>query len=222
MISCLIFTKDNANAVINLINLVFSYVDEVVVICSDWGCKREIKYACPNATVHYMPPEGYVEAYYKAGIDSCRGEWIFMLDDDEIPSKKLLRWITPPKHNHNGYLIPRVEANGNVTYIYRLFHKDFIHVTGLIHRGIVSLRKPDTLLPTYSIIHTSKYSAEKSKRYAKIEAKQYPDIIADAARKHKYVQYVYFFASILPRVIFAPNKKDTLIYCWHLFKELII
>ena len=48
MISCLIFTKDNAEAVIKLCKLVDKYVDEIVVICSDCGCKRTIKYACHN------------------------------------------------------------------------------------------------------------------------------------------------------------------------------
>jgi hypothetical protein len=227
MISCLIFTKDNADAVIHLYNLVSPYVDEVIVICSDMDCKRKIRdkfdndTQCQNARVYYRVPKGYVEAYYEEGIALCTKDWIFMLDDDEIPSGKLLRWIASPKHNHKGYLIPRIEVNGNITYIYRLFHADFIRITGTIHRGIIPLRKPDSLLLTYCITHTSKYSAEKSTRFAKIEAEQYPEIIKLSAENCKALKLFYFFVSSIHRVMTAPNKKDTLIYCWHLFKELI-
>ncbi len=221
MISCLIFTKDNADAVTKQIKLVSQYVDEVVVICSDWECKRKIKYACPFAIVHYMPPEGYVEAYYRGGIDSCRGDWIFMLDDDEWPDFMFLYHLRDIKDTPACYEVNRHEPNGGISKVIRLFHKDSVIITGLIHRGIVPLRKPDTLLPTYSITHTSEYSAEKSKRYAKIEAKQYPDIIKSSAENCKALRLFYFFVSSIHRVMTAPNKKDTLVYCYHLLRELI-
>jgi hypothetical protein len=221
MISCLIFTKDNADAVTKQIKLVSQYVDEVVVICSDWECKRKIKYTCPFAIIHYLPPEGYVEAYYRGGIDSCRGEWILMLDDDEIPSIGLLKRLFLCKFSDpKAYLIKRVEKNGDICYLPRFFHKDAVRVTGIIHRGLLPT-KTEMTIPDCYITHTSKYTAEKSKRYAKIEAKQYPDIIKLSAENCKALRLFYFFVSSIHRVLTAPNKKDTLIYCWHVFKELV-
>lgn len=222
MISCLIFTKDNANAVINLINLVFSYVDEVVVICSDWGCKREIKYACPNATVHYMPPEGYGEAYYKYGIRVCQHNWILMLDDDEIPNNTLLKTLKNIGGTEACYYINRIEPNLKKFPVLRFFHRDAVNVTGLIHRGI----EPKEGYPVYYldecnyILHKSTQSKSKCKQYAKIEASQYPQIIGHAAKHNKHLRYLYFFLSSIPRIVFAPNKKDTLIYCYYVWKEL--
>jgi hypothetical protein len=231
MISCLIFTKDNADAVTKQIKLVSQYVDEVVVICSDWECKRKIKYACPFAIIHYMPPVGYVEAYYRAGIDSCRYNWIFMLDDDEIPSDNLLRAFTHFREIENlpfetnlpphVYSIKRIEKNGSTCYVPRFFHKNAVFVTALIHRGLKPIQEPLKLIERCYLTHTSEYTAEKSKRYAKIEAKQYPDIIKSSAENCKALRLFYFFVSSIHRVMTAPNKKDTLIYCWHVFKELV-
>ena len=224
MISCLIFTKDNADRVIHLIKLVEKYVSEVVVICSDWECKRRIKYACPNTFLHYEEPRGYVEAYYKKGISICHNDWILMLDDDETPSDNLLKSLLDFREYEDPissvYLIKRFEKNGDTCYIPRFFHKDAVIVTGLIHRGIKPISPPLKLIGICYLAHNSEYSKEKSERFAKIEAAQYPQIIGDAAENSKALQLFYFFVSTFKRVLTAPNKKDTLIYCWHLLKEL--
>lgn len=223
MISCLIFTKDNADRVISLIKLVEKYVDEVVVICSDWGCKRKIKYACPNSYVVYEEPRGYVEAYYELSIEIWTHDWIFMLDDDETPSEHLLyylKMLIAFPEDEGVYLLPRFEKNGNICYVLRLFHKDYVRVTGIIHRGIVPLIKPITLAKGYYLTHNSEYSAKKIQRFAKIEAAQYPQIIELAAEDSKSLRLMYFFVSTLKRVLTAPNKKDTFKYCWYVLKEL--
>jgi hypothetical protein len=222
MISCLIFTKDNADAVTKQIKLVSQYVDEVVVICSDWECKRKIKYTCPFAIIHYMPPVGYVEAYYRGGIDSCRSEWILLLDDDEIPDHVLLKTLQNIDNTEACYYINRFEPTLKITPILRFFHKDAVNITGLIHIGI----EPKEGYPVHRldkwnyIIHKPTQSTSKCKRYARIEAEQYPQIIGHVAKKNKYLQYAYFFVSSIPRVLFAPNRKDLLIYLTYLWKEL--
>lgn len=225
MISCLIFTKDNAESVIRLCKLVDKYVDEIVVICSDWGCKRAIKYTYPKAHTHYRAPRGYVEAYYEEGIELCQNDWIFMLDDDETPSDDLLKSLLDFREYKDPissvYLIKRFEKNGDICYLPRFLHKDAVIVTGLIHRGIKPISPPLKLIDRCYLVHNSEYSPEKSIRFAKIEAAQYPQIIGDAAESSKALRLFYFFVSSVQRVLTAPNKKDTLIYCWHLLKELI-
>jgi hypothetical protein len=169
-----------------------------------------------------LPPEGYVEAYYRGGIDSCRGDWILLLDDDEIPDHVLLKTLQNIDNTEACYYINRFEPTLKITPILRFFHKDAVNITGLIHRGI----EPKEGYPVHRldkwnyIIHKPTQSTSKCKRYARIEAEQYPQIIGHVAKKNKYLQYAYFFVSSIPRVLFAPNRKDLLIYLTYLWKEL--
>lgn len=231
MISCLIFTKDNADAVLNLASTVQDYVDEIVVIDSSGledFTKLHVAFVyknhgiCGKFRLIWYPPKGYVESYYLRGIRHCRYDWILMLDDDEIPSQSLLKdlkvivWGISPTM----FYVNRLEPNGSICKVPRFFNKEEVEVTGLIHRGMYSLGRTDNLPDEYYITHNSKASPEKLQRFAKIEAQQYPEIIADSAKNSKYLRYFYFFVSSIPRVLTAPNKKDQAKYCYYLWKEL--
>ena len=94
MISALIITKDAYERVKFLTELLDFYVDEIVIIHSapvnnPINSLRQY----PKVLVYYSEPTGYVEAYYDLGINSCTHDWIFLLDDDEIPCRELLQWL---------------------------------------------------------------------------------------------------------------------------------
>lgn len=223
MISALIITKDAYERVKFLTELLDFYVDEIVIIHSapvnnPINSLRQY----PKVLVYYSEPKGYVEAYYDLGINSCTHDWIFLLDDDEIPCRELLQWlfVLSDIEYPAVYDINRHEPNGSICRVPRLFHKDAVEITGLIHRGIEPVMKPFRLHPEFYLTHSSQALLDKSERFAKIEVQQYPEIIGHIAKKHKSIQYLYFFISSIPRILFAPNRKDLLIYLEFMWKEL--
>jgi hypothetical protein len=224
MISALIITKDAYDKVKNLCNLLDPYVDEIVIVhSSEYISQRfkEISLEFPKVYATYKPQFGYVEAYYKEGIKLCKHDWILLLDDDEIPCDYLLKhfsmWdLSKPQCS----TINRFEPNGQISKVIRLFHKDAVEITGLIHRGIEPRVELTHLPKEFYLIHKSSHSKDKCKKFAKIEAEQYPQIIAHVVKKHKSLQYMYFIISSIPRLMFAPNKKDLSIYLKYLLKEL--
>jgi hypothetical protein len=227
MISALIITKDAYERVLNLTKLLDPYVDEIVIFHSaDSRSKHYVDFwkladNYPKVFVYNDFEEGFVEAYYEIGISLCSNDWVLLLDDDEIPSQRLLEDLDNLTCNEpTTFFFRRIEPNDQTTNVVRLFHKDSVVVTGLIHRGIDPIGSPTQLDDRSFIIHNSSHSKEKCQKFAAIEAKQYPEIIAYVAKKHKYIQYAYFLVSSLPRVILAPNKKDQLIYLKYLWKEL--
>ena len=226
MISALIITKDNYERVKNLCTLLNPYVDEIVVFHSSQYLSHQfkgLKEISPKIYTTYRAERGYVEAYYDEGIELCKHDWILLLDDDEIPSLNLLKSLDifcAPIRQPVMIYIPRHEPTGKVGYVTRLFHKDSVVITGLIHRGIEPKDNVQYLDKAFYITHKPTQSTSKCKRYAKIEAEQYPQIIGHVAKKNKYLQYAYFFVSSIPRVMFAPNRKDLLIYLTYLWKEL--
>jgi hypothetical protein len=231
MISALIITKDAYDRVKNLCTLLDPYVDEIVVFHSSAYLSRRFKefsYENPKIYCSYSPPKGFVEAYYEKGIRLCKHDWILLLDDDEIPNKELLEQVKFTSEYHRPYAgyINRFEPNGSITTVLRLFHKGAVDITGLIHRGIEPKEGYESVkLPKlFYITHNSEHSFDKLERFAKIEAQQYTDIIAyvalKQAKKYRLLKYAYFIVSSLPRVIFAPNKKDQIVYLKYLWKEL--
>lgn len=219
MISALIITKDNYERVKNLCTLLDPYVNEIVVIFSS----KDDRFYKLKCRAYYSESKGYVEAYYQSGVWCCKHDWILLLDDDEIPSLNLLKSLDifcAPIRQPVMIYVPRHEPTGKVGYVTRLFHKDSVVITGLIHRGIEPKDNVQYLDKAFYITHNPTQSTSKCKRYAKIEAEQYPQIIGHVAKKNKYLQYAYFFISSIPRLLFAPNKRDLSIYLMMLWKEL--
>ncbi|MEM2260631.1 MAG: hypothetical protein QXY65_06160 [Candidatus Methanomethylicaceae archaeon] len=175
MISTLIFSMNRVENVLKLAEKLKDYVDEIVIIDSSNEEKfEELKKKLPFARIYWFPPLGMVELYYKIGLELCKGSYIFHLDDEE-PSENLLKDLR--KIIKEGYVfsIKRIDSKTRTGHkLFRLFHRDFIVPTGLIHWVWVSKVKPRELDDRYYIIHKEEdVNIKKLKKYAVIESWQF-------------------------------------------------
>ena len=170
-ISALIFSMNRVENVLRLAEKLKDYVDEVVIIdSSDKEKFEELKKRLSFARIYWLPPIGVVELYYRIGLELCKGEYIFHLDDDEKPSEELLKDLRKIVEKGYVFSIRRVGLEGT-TKLFRLFHRDFIVPTGLIHWVWASKITPRELEDRYYIVHREEdVNVKKLKRYAVIES----------------------------------------------------
>lgn len=132
--------------------------NEVIIVdmMSDDG-SREMLSHVPNCTFIEIEKLGYVEPARKKGIDTCKNSWVFILDADESPSKKLLDDIKKFQQGTssgldalregNGLFIPRLNSMFGHDISWgkfspyndrqlRLFHKDSVVISDVIHNGL--------------------------------------------------------------------------------------
>lgn len=141
----------------NIIPLV-NYFDEVIIIdmTSNDG-SRELFENIENAKFIEVAKMGYVEPARKIGIDACKNDYIFILDADEYPSKKIMEEIVKFQSAKGqsgfegaitgGVLIPRLNRMFEKDIIWgkfapendrqlRFFKRDSVLVSDVIHAGL--------------------------------------------------------------------------------------
>jgi len=185
-ISALIFSINEYELIKPKIELLYPYVDEIVIIDSstDKNQKRlmknlEKKYK--KVRVIWLPPIGIADFYYKIGINECKYEWIFMLDSDDIPNEKLLKDLKKLVNDkYDAYKIFRKYKNHKShEFLFRLIKKNSAYPSGLIHWVMASKSKNYKELDSekYYILHEDrkeniKNSLKRAEKYRIIELMQ--------------------------------------------------
>jgi hypothetical protein len=137
-VSALIFSMNRVENVVSLVEKIKPYVDEVVIVDSSKKEKHEfLKEKLKDARIYWFPPVGMADLYYKIGLDLCSNEWVIHLDDDEDPSEELLRDLRDLVRVYGGkykiFRVGRGKGSRERQMIFRIFNKEFIVPTGVIH-----------------------------------------------------------------------------------------
>ncbi|HCM9485191.1 glycosyltransferase [Enterobacter kobei] len=141
----------------NIIPLV-SYFDEVIIIDMESNDgSRELFENIDNANFIEVAKMGYVEPARKVGIDACKNDYIFILDADEYPSKKIIEELVNFQSAKGessfdgaitgGVLIPRLNRMFEKEIVWgkfapdndrqlRFFKRDSVLVSDVIHAGL--------------------------------------------------------------------------------------
>ena len=186
MISLLMVTKNSGELLERSLQSVKGLVDEIIIVDDHSNDNTLTISRKHKATIHKRHDEnlGGQRAY---GLAKCKGEWILMLDADEIVSSQLKEEIASvaslPRNDKNGYYIPyqnhflgRPIYHGGEDYkILRLFKKSASHISdNLIHEHVKVEGQISELrgkINHYSY-RTLKQTYLKFTDYAKREAKK--------------------------------------------------
>ena len=130
----------NPGRVVALANMVRDYVDEVIIVHTGPRSALEgLKRGVPFAKVLDLPNLGTIGPYLGVAISSASNDWILYLEDDYVPSIKLLSSLRELVRNAESrlYRINRINIHqdGGVT-IQRdimLFDRRAVRPTGIIH-----------------------------------------------------------------------------------------
>jgi hypothetical protein len=173
-----------------------------------------------NARIYWFPPVGMADLYYKIGLDLCNNEWVIHLDDDEDPSEELLRDLRDLVRVYGDrYKIFGVLRDSRCSkkrhIIFRIFNKEFIIPTGVIHWNWAAKTNDILYLDEkYFILHLDfiylnlKNFIKTSRRYGVIESYQYGYKILAALYKD-YIKYQNpsSFARKAFRILFEALSK---------------
>jgi len=220
-VSALIFSMNRVENVVSLVEKIKPYVDEVVIVDSSKKEKHEfLKEKLKDARIYWFPPVGMADLYYKIGLDLCNNEWVIQLDDDEEPSEELLRDLRDLVRVYGRkYKIFRVlrDSRGSKkkAMIFRIFNKEFIVPTGIIHwnwaaktNDILDLDKKYFILHSDFIYLNLKNFIKASKRYTIIESYQYGyKILAVLYKDYIKYQNPSSFARKAFRILFEALSK---------------
>ncbi|MEM5820127.1 MAG: glycosyltransferase [Candidatus Aenigmatarchaeota archaeon] len=224
-ISALIFSINEYELIKPKVELLYPYVDEIVIIDSstDKNQKKLMKNLSKKykkVKVVWLPPIGIADFYYKIGINECKYDWILQLDADDFPNKKLLKDLRKLINDkYDAYKIFRD------VHLFRLFKKNVAYPLGMIH-WVMSVKTKNYKKLDYKeyFISTGKEEAFKDIytryliKYTKIESFQSPakllyasvlsseGIETSVSEKFKYYKlfskfsrysYLFFFLSFL-------------------------
>jgi hypothetical protein len=169
-ISAVIFTKDNQEKVSHLVKEIRNYVDEIVIIDSSNQDNLKIlkqkngKYA----KIYHFPPLGYADPFHLLGSQLANNEWILHLDDDEVPTKKLLENLQPDE-KCSAILLPREEAFREFSSLKpRLYNKNKMAFSGVVHWSLIPLG--ETKKSKIGLIHYEKPTRKKWSVYALLDS----------------------------------------------------
>ncbi|MCX7999525.1 MAG: hypothetical protein N3A69_11345 [Leptospiraceae bacterium] len=149
-----------------------------------------------------------VELYYRVGLELCTNDWILHLEDDEEPSDELLKDLKKLTAKNTVYSVCRFDMEKRrFQRLFRLFYKDFIIPTGLIHFTWVSKIEPIELEEKYNIVHYElDLNIKKLKKYAVYESWQYAyKIIFSIFSFYKYKNKNNFIKKI-KKILFLQSK----------------
>ena len=231
---------NRVESVVRLVEKIKPYVDEVVIVDSSKKEKHEfLKEKLKDAKIYWFPPVGMADLYYKIGLDLCSNEWVIQLDDDEEPSKELLRDLRDLVRVYGDrYKIFRVlrDSRGSKKrhIIFRIFNKEFIIPTGVIHwnwaaktNDILDLDEKYFILHLDFIYLNLKNFIKTFRRYGVIESYQYGyKILAALYKDYIKPQNPSSFARKAFRILFEAllklNKKlgffvSTFLYNFYFF-----
>jgi hypothetical protein len=142
-LSVLVFSRDDASSVEALLEDLRGIADETVIIDSSGAPqhRRIERLAGPKVRVYHAVALGYPDPLRMYGLHKCRGRWVLLIDTDERLSQQLkddIRDIIDAE-SADALAIRRSEpfAEGEATRLYtwqiRLFRRDRVEFTGLVH-----------------------------------------------------------------------------------------
>ncbi|MEM0324433.1 MAG: glycosyltransferase [Candidatus Aenigmatarchaeota archaeon] len=204
-ISALIFSINEYELVKPKVELLYPYVDEIVII--DSSTDKNQKKLMENLSKKYkkvkvvwLPPIGIADFYYKIGINECKYDWILQLDADDLPNKKLLKDLRKLINDkYDAYKIYRKYRNKeSKEFLFRLIKKDVAYPTGLIHWVMASSSKNYIELNPRKYFIEHKYRnirqenlIEKATKYNTIELYQIGTKILFFFNRNAYLWFEY-------------------------------
>ena len=134
LLSLLIITKNSGSLLENSLNSVTGLVNEIIVV-EDGSTDNTLSIAKQFKAIVFKNHEENLGKQRALGLSKCKGEWVLMLDADEVVSddlKKEMREIINKQSDVAGYYIPyqnhflgKAIYHGGENYkILRLFKKN--------------------------------------------------------------------------------------------------
>ena len=226
-LSVLTFSKDNMDSLFELIKKVNDIASEIVIIDSSseknyLELRRRYKKNRKIRLFHYKAL-GYVEPFRMLGISKCTYEFIFYLDSDEYPDRKLiyyLKRISIPDHV-SALRINRISIRENnmkrpaniAGYDIRIFRKGKVRYHGIIHEVPVITGNIIDLPPdcrVYNLAHEINNNPQKAITIKIIEAytnrRSYLDLINDTSKTAVLIKWLIKLKLFLLNI----NKNDEL------------
>ncbi|WP_234419477.1 glycosyltransferase family 2 protein [Lelliottia sp. WB101] len=141
----------------NIIPLVDIFDEVIIVDMKSNDGSRELFENIENTKFIEIDKMGYVEPARKTGIDACKNDYIFILDADESPSKKIISELRKFQSGkglsgfddvlNSGLLIPRLNRMFEKDIVWgkfspendrqlRFFRRDTVVVSDVIHAGL--------------------------------------------------------------------------------------
>ena len=190
-ISGIVNTRNEAQNIRYAVSSLTTWCDEVIVMDQESTDDTAAIARAAGATVLTHPHTGYVEAARQAAVDAAGGEWLMILDADEIVPPALgpiLRGIAQ-RGAADLVMIPRKNIILGRWLRYgqwwpnrkpRLFRRDAVEIRDVIHSGLVPRADARRLsIPgreDHALWHYSYDSfddlMEKTNRYTTVEARQ--------------------------------------------------
>lgn len=189
MISAVLVTYNEAQALKRCLHSIVGFADELVIVdlgSTDDTLKVAKQFRCRVISHPFVP---YVELVRNFAIEQCTGNWILVLDPDEQLSRSLKSFLAryATQHRHGVLNIPRKNIFFN-TWIrhtnfwpdcqIRFFSAGTVHWENAIHSYPTTTVQPMTLpfSPRYAIIHHGYTSItdfyDRQNRYSTIRAQQ--------------------------------------------------
>ncbi|MDO8610350.1 MAG: glycosyltransferase family 2 protein [bacterium] len=148
LLSILMITKNSEELMEKSLSSVFSIAKEIVII-DDFSIDATISISKKYNPIIFERHNDDLGAQRAFGLSTCKGQWILMLDADEIVSPKLKEEIKlilkNEKSNMNGYYVPYqnhlfgkpIYFGGENYNILRLFKRDSAIIdNNLIHEHV--------------------------------------------------------------------------------------
>jgi len=130
----------NPGGVVALANMVRDYVDEVIIVhMGPRSALEGLKRGVPFAKVLDLPDLGIAPLYLGVAISSASNDWILYLEDDYVPSIKLLSSLRELVRNAESrlYRINRINIHQDGGFVIQrvitLFDRRAVRPTGIIH-----------------------------------------------------------------------------------------
>lgn len=177
-LSTLIFCKDGIDNLLELIQEVYSFSDEIVIVDSSTPknhlllLKRRREMKLGKLRIFPVVALGHPEPYQMYGLRKCRYQWIFYIDTDERPNKHLKKNIRELIKNArcDAFLVRKKELDKNGkryfdSYQRRLFRKKKAHYTGNVFYDPIINGVEKKLNKTYFLNHHFEYYENLDKSY---------------------------------------------------------
>jgi hypothetical protein len=162
-IALLMFTRNDIEDAIAVIDCVAPAVDEILIVDSSSPdvsalLQERIRTMETECQILRYLPLGMTEPYRPAALARLRSKYALHLDSDEMPSPELIGSL-PSLTSADGYWIPRFEKSLDAySYQLRLYRARCIDFTGSIHEQGTVRGRVDFLPRNLSIVHNTDYA----------------------------------------------------------------
>lgn len=167
----LIFTLNSEKDAIEIFNQTHRFIGEAVIIDSSDSekfIKLQKSFEGTNAKLFHTIPLGYPDPLRSYALSKIQSEWVLYIDSDERPSNALLE-KTLHLGEEDAYYVPRKEIRGYYTEHIRLFRKNNVYYSGIIHETASVKGKLSYLDLSQCLFHLSGENVPKDRKYATIE-----------------------------------------------------